>query len=177
MKTRNIIRILQTVAFNPNRTPYYLSPLYATITSTHEVRCIYKQIKLHADVNLKPHSEPNTNILHPLLSLAECILLCERNKSIWHTSPWSSRIISYMSRSTNNFSGDLLLLAIASPKLSRVATLLAVTSAKHCSLRLLSTSSKISSQIFLSPANSSLTWFKHNQMTEENNYKQEANII
>ena len=73
-----------------------------------------------------------------------------------HTSEWSSCIISYMSRSTNNFSGDLLLLAIASPKLSSIETLFVVTSAKHCSLSE-SKPSNIWSQTFLSPANNNFT--------------------
>lgn len=73
-----------------------------------------------------------------------------------NTSGWSSCITSYMSSNTNNFSGDLLLLATASPKLRRVTTLFAVSSAKHWSLLKL-TPSKIWSQIFLSPASSSLT--------------------
>lgn len=73
-----------------------------------------------------------------------------------HTSEWSSCIISYMSRSTNNFSGDLLLLAIASPKLSSIETLFFVTSAKHCSLSE-SKPSNIWSQTFLSPANNNFT--------------------
>lgn len=74
------------------------------------------------------------------------------------TSEWSSRIISYISRSTNNFSGDLLLLAIASPKLSSTATLPVVTSAKHWSLRC-SNPSNIWSQTFLSAANNNLTYY------------------
>lgn len=73
-----------------------------------------------------------------------------------HTSECSSCIISYMSKSTNNFSGDLLLLAIASPKLSSIETLFVVTSAKHCSLSE-SKPSNIWSQTFLSPANNNLT--------------------
>lgn len=77
---------------------------------------------------------------------------------IYHTSDWSSLIISYISKSTNNFSGDLLLLAIASPKLRSMDTLFAVTSAKHWSLREW-TPSSIWSQIFLSPAKSSFTCF------------------
>lgn len=73
-----------------------------------------------------------------------------------YTSELSSCIISYMSKSTNNFSGDLLLLAIASPKLSNIDTLLVVTSAKHWSLSD-SKPSNIWSQTFLSPANSNFT--------------------
>lgn len=61
-----------------------------------------------------------------------------------------------MSKSTNNFSGDLLLLAIASPKLSSIDTLFVVTSAKHCSLSE-SKPSNIWSQTFLSPANNNFT--------------------
>lgn len=76
----------------------------------------------------------------------------------YFTSEWSSRIISYMSSSTNNFSGDLLLFAIASPKLSSTETLLVVTSEKHWSLRESKPlNTKSWSQTFRSPANSNLT--------------------
>lgn len=67
-----------------------------------------------------------------------------------NTSGWSSLIISYMSRRTNSFSGDLLLLATASPKLRSIATLLPVTSAKHWVFTE-SCPSNIWSQIFFSP--------------------------
>ena len=76
-----------------------------------------------------------------------------------------------MSKRTNNFSGDLLLLAIASPKLRSTATLFAVTSAKHWSLRE-STPSNIWPQTFFSPENSNLTCYKHDEMAglRENTY-------
>jgi len=76
---------------------------------------------------------------------------------LYNTSGWSSLMISYMSRRTNNFSGDLLLFAIASPKLRSIATLLAVTSAKHWDFRE-STPSNIWSQIFFSPEISNLIY-------------------
>jgi hypothetical protein len=56
-----------------------------------------------------------------------------------------------------------LLLATASPKLRRVTTLFVDISAKHWSLLKL-TPSKIWSQIFLSPASSSLTYWKSNML-------------
>lgn len=64
-----------------------------------------------------------------------------------------------MSSNTKSFSGDLLLLATASPKLRRVTTLFAVSSAKQWPLLKL-TPSKTWSQICLSPASSNLTWLK-----------------
>jgi len=73
-----------------------------------------------------------------------------------NTSAWISCNISYMSKSTNNFSGDLLLLAIASPKLSSMEILFVVTSAKHWSLSE-SNPSNIWSQTFRSAANNNLT--------------------
>lgn len=68
-----------------------------------------------------------------------------------------------MSRSTNNFSGDLLLLAIASPKLSSTDTLFIVTSPKHWSL-IASIPSKIWLQILRSAENNNLTCFKYNKI-------------
>lgn len=82
------------------------------------------------------------------------------SSKIFHTSDWSSLIISYMSKRTNNFSGDLLLLAIASPKLRSTDTLFVVTSAKHWSLRI-SAPSNIWLHTFFSAAKSSLTCFTH----------------
>ncbi len=61
-----------------------------------------------------------------------------------------------MSSSTNSFSGDFLLLAIASPKLRSMCTLESVTSAKHFS-RCGSRWYHIWSQSFLSAANKSFT--------------------
>lgn len=65
-------------------------------------------------------------------------------------------MVSYMSSSTNSFSGDFLLLAIASPKLRSMCTLESVTSAKHFS-RCGSRWYHIWSQSFLSAANKSFT--------------------
>lgn len=62
----------------------------------------------------------------------------------------------YMSKNTNNFSGDLLLLTIASPQLRSMEILLTVTCAKQCSLREW-IPSNILSQTVLSPAKRSLT--------------------
>lgn len=78
------------------------------------------------------------------------------------TSGWTSFIISYMSRRTNNFSGDLLLLAMASPKLKSKETLVEVASAKHWSMKDF-IPSKTSSDTFLSAANSSFTCFSYNK--------------
>lgn len=75
------------------------------------------------------------------------------------TSAWSSHIISYMSSSTNSFSGDLLLIAIASPKLSSVAKLFLVIWAKHLSLKDW-LHSKTWSQSWRSAAKRSLTCLK-----------------
>jgi len=61
--------------------------------------------------------------------------MLQQDSRIWilkeNTSEWISCNISYMSKSTNKFSGDLLLLAIASPKQSNMEILFVVTSAKH----------------------------------------------
>jgi hypothetical protein len=66
-----------------------------------------------------------------------------------------------MSSRTNSFSGDLLLIAIASPKLSRVAKLFLVIAEKHLSLKDW-LHSKTWSQSWRSPAKRSFTCFKQN---------------
>jgi hypothetical protein len=56
---------------------------------------------------------------------------CTRN----YTSDWSSTVVSYISKSMNNISGEAWDLATASPKLSRVDRIFAVTSAKQFSFK------------------------------------------
>jgi len=85
------------------------------------------------------------------------------------TSVWSSHIISYMSSRTNSFSGDRLLIAIASPKLSSVAKLFFVIAAKHLSLKDW-LHSKTWSQSWRSPAKRSLTYSKQRQMSPDECY-------
>jgi len=88
-----------------------------------------------------------------------------RRRGAIGTSGWRSCRVSYISSSTNSFSGDFLLFAMASPKLRSMWTLVSVTSAKHFS-RCGSSWDHISSHNFCSPANNSFTCWK----TPKHNY-------
>ena len=80
-----------------------------------------------------------------------------------------------MSSRTNSFSGDRLLIAIASPKLSSVARLFFVIAAKHLSLKDW-LHSKTWSQSCRSPAKRSLTCPKQRQMSPEQCYTITADL-
>ena len=97
----------------------------------------------------------------PIYAMYELAVLYD---TVHVTSGWSSIIISYISKITNTFSGDLLLIAIAYPKLRSIPKLIVVISAKDWSLNG-STPSSIWWQISFSAANNSFTCLNVNKST------------